>query len=80
MSWENINLSKFSERSKSIVDEYSFGTLLSEISCNISEINKKSVTQQFELELNKNIKTAKDVFKNNLDNIVAYSLFEQLID
>ena len=70
MDWNNVNLKSGYERGQNILDPYSFDTLLTEISCNIRDINEETVKQQFETELKNKIRSAREVFKANLHNIV----------
>ena len=39
-------------------------------SCNLREINKTTVKEQFEKELNNRVREAKEIFEANLSNIV----------
>lgn len=79
MNWNNIDLNSH-EIESSIVDSYSFKTLLLEVECNVREIDKKSIEKQFLLSLNSNIESAKEVFYANLDNILEESLKRRNLD
>lgn len=70
MNWKNIDLKSDYELSQPILDPYSTETLLLEITCNVRDINRATVTAQFIESLNQNIRTAKEIFADNLDNIV----------
>tara|TARA_B100001146_G_C16161175_1_gene425727 strand:+ start:252 stop:494 length:243 start_codon:yes stop_codon:yes gene_type:complete len=70
MDWKNVNLESSYERDQSIIDALSFDTLLLEISCNVREINAKTVMQQFEEDLQSRIQSAREVMRDNLKNIV----------
>jgi hypothetical protein len=70
MDWNNVNLKSQFERSQNIIDALSFDTLLLEISCNVREINKETVLDQFELDLKNKIESAREIMLSNLDNIV----------
>lgn len=74
MDWKNIDLKDGYERSQPIVDALSFDTLLLEISCNLKVINKITVRSQFELDLQSRINSAREVFADNLENIVKEAL------
>lgn len=74
MNWTNVNLKSDYERNQNIVDPLSFDTLLLEISCNIRDINKETIKAQFETDLKNRIESAREVFNNNLDNILKESL------
>jgi hypothetical protein len=58
MDWNNIDLKNDYECSREILTGYRFETLLLEISCNLREINKETVREQFEKELNNRIREA----------------------
>lgn len=77
MDWENVNLKDGYERERDILDGYSFDTLLLEIQCNLKEINKKTVEKQFLEALRFNIESAKEIFYNNIDNIVVQAKKER---
>jgi hypothetical protein len=70
MNWKNVNLESSYERAQNIIDPLSFDTLLLEIQCNLREINKDTVRKQFEEDLQSKIQSAREVFNNNLDNII----------
>lgn len=70
MNWNNVDLKNDYECSQQILTGYRFDTLLLEISCNLREINKKTVRKQFETELNNRIREAREIFEANLTNIV----------
>lgn len=70
MDWKNVNLDSDYERTRNILDPYSFDILLLEVQCNLPVINKETVKAQFESGLLNKIESAREVFKNNLDNIV----------
>lgn len=74
MNWLNIDLKSNYERDLSIIDNLTFDTLLLEISCNIRDINKETIKAQFETDLKSRIDSARDVFNNNLNNILNEAL------
>ncbi len=74
MNWSNIDLKSNYERDLSIIDNLTFDTLLLEISCNIRDINKETIKKQFETDLKARIDSARDVFNNNLNNILNEAL------
>jgi len=74
MNWKNIDLKDNYERSQNMLDGYSFETLLLEISCNIKDINKETIKKQFTEVLEIKIETAKEIFNDNLDNILKEAL------
>jgi hypothetical protein len=72
MNWNNVDL-RSREVESSIIDAYTFETLLLEINCNVKEINRETVKAQFAESLKSHIDSAKEVFSANLDNIVKES-------
>lgn len=68
--WDNIDLERASERDKDILNSYNFETLLLEIQCNLEHINKQKIIEHFESEIQKKMKTAREIFIANLDNIL----------
>ena len=77
MNWKNVDLTDGYEREQDFLDGYSFDTLLLEIQCNLKEINRKTVEEQFLEVLNSKIESAREVFYNNIDNIVAQAKEER---
>ena len=69
MNWSNVDLNSH-EVDSALIDELTFETLLLEINCNIRDINKITVREQFESDLNNRIEEAKSIFESNLNNIV----------
>lgn len=74
MNWESVDLKSAYERDQPIIDVLSFDTLLLEISCNCKDINKETIKSQFETDLKNRINSAREVFNNNLDNILNDAL------
>lgn len=70
INWKNVNLSDGYEREQNILDPYSFDVLLLEISCNLREITEETVKAEFEKQLQSKIESAREVFNDNLTNIV----------
>jgi hypothetical protein len=70
IDWNNVNLKSAYERDQNIIDPLNFDTLLLEISCNCREIDKASIKKQFEEDLQSRIRSAREVFNSNLDNIL----------
>ena len=70
MDWNNVNLNSNYERGQNILDPYTFDILLLEVYCNLRVINKQTVTEHFEKELKRKIRSAREVFNANLDNII----------
>ena len=77
VDWTNVNLTDSCQRDQPILDAYTFDTLLLEISCNLPEISKETVTAEFEKQLQSKIRSARKVFVNNVDNIVNQAKAEQ---
>lgn len=80
MNWKNVNLKDSYERSQNIIDPLSFETLLLEVECNIREINAETIRAQFEGDLKSRIKSAREVFNNNLSNILKEAQEHRAID
>ncbi len=80
MDWKNIDLNSPSERNRSIINSLSFDILLLEISCNLQEINKRTIMEQFEEDLQSRIITAREVMNNNLDNILKNAIEYRNLD
>ena len=72
--WKNINLDSSYERDLDILDSYNFSSLLLEVECNLKEITKETISKHFEEVLRERVRSAKEVFKNNLDNILKDAL------
>ena len=70
MDWTNVNLKSGYERSQNIIDPLSFDCLIMEVYCNCKEVNKETVMAQFEEDLKSRIHSAREVIKNNLENLV----------
>lgn len=70
MNWQNVNLKDNYERDQNILDPYSFDTLLLEISCNLPEITEETIRKQFETSLKSKIDSAREIFNDNLQNIL----------
>ena len=77
MDWKNVDLSSPYERDQNILNEYSFETLLLEISCNLRDINTDTVKKQFEISLNSKVQSAREVFYNNIENITETAIRER---
>ena len=74
MNWKNIDLNSPSERQLNIIDPLTFDILLLEISCNLPEINEATIRAQFEEDLKSRIQSAREVFNDNLKNILKDAL------
>jgi len=79
MNWENVNLKNSYEREQNIIDSLDFDTLLLEISCNISnnKLNREEIRKQFETDLKNRIVSAREIFNNNIDNILKQAQEER---
>jgi hypothetical protein len=79
MNWENVNLTDNYEREQNIIDSLDFDTLLLEISCNISndKLNREEIRKQFETDLKNRIASAREIFNNNIDNILKQAQEER---
>lgn len=73
MDWKNVNLKSVYERDQNILDPISFDSLILEINCNLPVKSKEEIKKQFERSLQAHIVSAREIFKNNLQNIVDYA-------
>jgi hypothetical protein len=74
MDWKNVNLKSSYERAQNIIYPLDFDTLLLEVNCNLREINRVTVMQQFETDLQNRIQSAREAMKDNIDNIVKEAI------
>lgn len=79
MNWQNVDLNSTSEREQNILDPLSFDILLLEISCNIKteNLNAVEIEKHFLNTLKSKVEEAKEIFKDNLQNIVKQSIKER---
>ena len=75
--WANINLDSPCQRDLNLIDGLSFESFLLEVHCNLPEINEETVTAQFNEDINRIVESAKEVFKDNLQNIINYAQKER---
>ncbi len=71
--WNNIDLNSSFEADLNIIDPLSFSTLLLEVNCNVRVIDEKSVTDQFETDLQNRVEEAREIFRANLANITKHA-------
>jgi len=73
IDWSNIDLNSPYERNQNILDPYDFDTLLLEINCNLGDkANKESVEKHFNAILKAKMNEAKEIFRDNLDNVLNH--------
>ncbi len=77
MNWKKIDLNSEYEKDQNIVESYSTNDLLLEVSCNLKEINEETVMKQFEDSLEANLRSAREVMKSNIKQIVEYAKKER---
>lgn len=77
IDWNNVDLSDTYESSRNIIENLTFDALLLEISCNLREINAETVREQFETDLRSRIDESREIFRMNLENIVAHARKER---
>ena len=77
MNWNNIDLNSNYEKSLPILDSYDSETLLLEIACNVSDINRETVKAQVMESLQRNFDTAVTILNSNLDNYVNQAIKER---
>lgn len=75
--WDNVDLTNGLERDRNLIEKLTFDDLLLEIGCNLPEINADTVTAQFEEDLRTRIDEAREIFRANLENIVAQARKER---
>jgi hypothetical protein len=73
MNWNNIDL-KSHESQSNLLDNYTFDTLLLEVSCNLPTINKETVKAQAMLSIKAKYNEAIEILNANLDNITNEAL------
>ncbi len=71
--YSNIDLNSGYQKDLNIIDPLSFADLLLEINCNLPTINEWTVRRQFEQDLQRTIKAAREVFEANMSNIVKHA-------
>ena len=74
IDWSDIDLDSGYERDLPMLDNYTFENLLLEVNCNIPNINEDSVRKQFNESLESKITSCKEIFEDNLENIVNYAI------
>lgn len=76
IDWKNVDLNDGYNRDQKILDPYSFHDILLEIHCNIKkeEISEETIKKQFEEQLQKKVRTAREILNDNLKNIMNYAL------
>lgn len=73
MDWKNINLKSPYETAQNLLENYTFDTLLLEISCNIKEINTETVRAQALDSIRAKYQEAIEILDSNLSNITKES-------
>ena len=76
--WSNIDLSDNYKRNLNLLENYTFDTLLLEVSCNIkdSEINKETVKKQALESINAKYQESLELLNDNLDNLTNEAIKE----
>lgn len=79
IDWSNVDLTDSYQRDQNILDPYDFDTLLLEISCNLrkEELTREGIGAHFNEVLCEKVRVAKEVFKDNLDNIIKEAIKER---
>ena len=73
IDWSNIDLQSNYEISLAIVDAYTFDDLLLEINCNLPVIDEKTIMRHFEDALQSRINSAREIMRENLQNITRHA-------
>lgn len=70
-NWKNVDLTS-SERHLNMLDPYDFDTLLLEISCNLrdEELTPQEIEKHALQVINEKARLAKEILRDNLQNIV----------
>jgi len=69
IDWEKIDLKSSFERHLNLIEPLTFDALLLEIDCNIPQITKGAIINQFKEDLSSRIEEAWEIFGANLDSI-----------
>lgn len=69
MNFFNIDLNSPYETNQPILDSYNIETLLLEVSCNLRDINEKTVREQAIVSLKSKYDTAIEILEANIINI-----------
>lgn len=69
-NWNKIDLNRPSEACLNFLEGYSFNDLLLQINCNLSEINRETVLNEVENELECRMNEARHILRINLNEIV----------
>jgi len=77
--WTDLDLTG-SNLGRAILDEYTFGGLLLEISCNVREITPASIRLQFHRELQAKTRSAIEVFEANAESIFLHAVSQRQQD
>ena len=79
MNWQNVNLKDAYQLDQNIIDPLSFKDLLILINCNIkdTDINKETILKEFEASLKCKIRSAREVMRDNIENILAEAKGEE---
>lgn len=77
MDWKNVNLEDNYERNKNLLENYTFETLLLEVSANLgTRATKESIKRQALESIKAKYNEALQVLEDNLDNITEHALKE----
>ena len=77
MNWKNVNLKSPYERSRNLLEPYTFDTLLLEISCNLREITTETVRAQALESITAKYEEALSILNDNLNNITSQAKAER---
>jgi len=74
MDWKNVDLNSNYEKSKNLLENYTFEQLILEVICNIrnTDINEETVKKHALEVFNAKLEEAKDILKCNLTNITNH--------
>ncbi len=70
IDWKNIDLNSPYERNLNLLENYTFETLLLEVECNLTEINKDTIRQQAQMVIKAKYREALEILEDNIDNLL----------
>jgi len=74
INWQNVDLSNAYERSLNMLEPINFDMFLLEIECNERNINKEVLQKHFLNVLQARTEEAKEIFNDNIDNLLKDAL------
>ena len=74
MNWKNVDLNSNYEKSKNLLENYTFEQLILEAICNIknTEVTEEAIKKHALEVINAKLEEAKGILNDNLSNITKY--------